>query len=1093
MTPLFTRFRKSLFVVAVLLFAFSAEQAQAQVQCDAYAGKITTDMGPICLHNGEALLTGYPDNNAIVPAGFTTTYILTRTNGLIIEQMGPSPNFSVNTVDTWRLHTLVFDPSTLDLSTVQFGSTSAYDVEALLIQGGGDICASLDIYGADIKTAECETPCLAFASGMMIDSTTICLKNGQATLTALHSGTSNVPVGFQELYLLTRTNGRIIEQISANPTFTVSTVDVWRIHNLVYDPNTLDLGMVQFGITSASDIQNLLLQGGGSICASLDMNGAFVKTGDCKPPCDAFASNMVMDSTTICLTGGEATLTAIESGSSTVPAGYEQLFVLTRTNGLIIEQVSPNPTFTVNTVDVWRIHNLVYDPSTLDLGMVQFGVTSAYDVQGLLLQGGGSICASLDMNGAFVKTGECTPTCFAEAGVVSADQPDLCLMKGMATLNATPDGNATVPTGYSLTYFLTDGSDIPVILAYADSPEFTVNGVGLYGVHPFVYDPTTFDLASMITAGTTLSDVNALLLQGGGGICASLDLEGADFQVVDCSPSCLADAGSMGAENEIPCLAEGSTVISAYSNGDTLVPPGFVMSYFLTHGAELVLLDLNSTPVFTVTDTGLYHIHAFVYDPATWNTTMITFGTTTAFDLNTMLTQGGGSICANLDFLGATITVTMCPSCTAGSDATISVCSSNAAFPLYTLLGGDPCPNGTWTAPNGIPFSGIFVPGLDPAGIYLYTVYEQFGANQTATVTVNVEAAPNAGSSAILSLCSTGGTVSLLDALDGTPDLDGVWTGPEPGVNGQFDPATMTAGTYTYTVSGSGPCPDATASVTVLIYSAPNAGIDGIVNVCLTDPPILLFPELNGEPDAGGTWTGPSPINNGVFDPGSMMAGTYTYTVAGLSPCVSETASLIVNVLECPAPCDAGTDGIVSVCYNDPAFPLIDHLGGDPCPDGTWTTPANPDGNGIFTPSSDAAGIYTYTVVTSDGTVSTATVTVNVYECPNEDLTVLPTGKNDLDNENTTTGVSTPDLGNFLTIWPNPASDRINITVPFFSTEGTQVELIDATGRTVQASPIASTVDQFTLDISMLPPGVWTLRIANADWIHVGRFVRSTR
>ena len=131
-------------------------------------------------------------------------------------------------------------------------------------------------------------------------------------------------------------------------------------------------------------------------------------------------------------------------------------------------------------------------------------------------------------------------------------------------------------------------------------------------------------------------------------------------------------------------------------------------------------------------------------------------------------------------------------------------------------------------------------------------------------------------------------------------------------------------------------------------------------------------------------------------------------------------------------------------------------------------------------------------MVTSDGTVS-ATVTVNVYECPNEDLTVLPTGKNDLDNENTTTGVSTPDLGNFLTIWPNPASDRINITVPFFSTEGTQVELIDATGRTVQASPIASTVDQFTLDISMLPPGVWTLRIANADWIHVGRFVRSTR
>ena len=52
------------------------------------------------------------------------------------------------------------------------------------------------------------------------------------------------------------------------------------------------------------------------------------------------------------------------------------------------------------------IHTLVYDPSTLDLSIVQFGTTTGFDVNSLLIQGGGSICASLDVNGApFVAVG----------------------------------------------------------------------------------------------------------------------------------------------------------------------------------------------------------------------------------------------------------------------------------------------------------------------------------------------------------------------------------------------------------------------------------------------------------------------------------------------------------------------------------------------------------------------------------------------------------------------------------------------------------------------------------------------------------------
>ncbi len=43
---------------------------------------------------------------------------------------------------------------------------------------------------------------------------------------------------------------------------------------------------------------------------------------------------------------------------------------------------------------------MVYNPDTLDLGIVQIGQTTGFDVNGLLQQGGGDICASLDVQGA---------------------------------------------------------------------------------------------------------------------------------------------------------------------------------------------------------------------------------------------------------------------------------------------------------------------------------------------------------------------------------------------------------------------------------------------------------------------------------------------------------------------------------------------------------------------------------------------------------------------------------------------------------------------------------------------------------------------
>lgn len=646
-----------LFLVALPYHAF------AQSDCGAYAGIMSVDVGPVCLQQGEALLTGTPSDDAVVPPGFTSTYLLTRTNGLIIEQMGPSPNFLVNSVDIWRLHRLVFDPATLDLGGVQMGTSSAYDVQAMITQGGGEACGSLSMTQAWVKTMECEEPCNAKAMGMKMDTTTVCLENG------------------------------------------------------------------------------------------------------------------------------EATLTAVPFGGTMIPPGFEERFILTRTNGLIIEQISSSPTFTVAGVDIWRIHNIVYDPATLDLGLILYGTTTMYDLEALLLQGGGTICASLDMSGAPVKTGECSTTCTAQAGLSSADQADLCLSEGSALLSATPDGSAIVPPGYTTAYLLTQGTGVFTVLEVGPAPQFTVETAGTFHIHTLVYDPATFDIASIEIGVTTIMGLDALLVQGGGGICASLDPVGAFFQVVDCAPDCLVDAGTMTSEDDDVCLLDGMATLAAGSAGDTLVPPGFVLGYLISMDPGPLLIGFGNSPLFTVTDTGHFRIHAFAYDPATFDPTTVLNDTTTVYDLNNMLVQGGGSLCASLDVLGTSFSVVICPPpCNAGTDSTITVCLDDPAFAMIEYLGGTPCPGGSWTTPANPLVSGIFNPASDVAGTYTYTVTDINGAVHSTFLTINVLECPDLDLTATMNKTPVdGGPANGTTDISCPPDLIKrnklhIWPNPSVGL-----------------------------------------------------------------------------------------------------------------------------------------------------------------------------------------------------------------------------------------------------------------------------------------------------------------------
>ncbi|MBK8950819.1 MAG: hypothetical protein IPM68_18765 [Flavobacteriales bacterium] len=252
-----------------------------------------------------------------------------------------------------------------------------------------------------------------------------------------------------------------------------------------------------------------------------------------------------------------------------------------------------------------------------------------------------------------------------------------------------------------------------------------------------------------------------------------------------------------------------------------------------------------------------------------------------------------------------------------------------------------------------------------------------------STVTVTVTSTPDAGTDGAITVCDAGAAVDLFAQLGGTPDAGGSWTDPwatptaDPSIRGPTRPVC------TYTLAAPRP---ASAMSTVSRCSrqpkalAPMPAAAGPLGNARPSPPpdatsttgtevrsrlrpraaVGLFAQLGGTPDAGGSWTDPlGNAHSGSFDPGTDAAGVYTYTLAALAPCLGDQSTVTVTVTSTP---DAGTDGAITVCDAGAAVGLFAQLGGTPDAGGSWTDPLGNAHSGSFDPSTDAAGVYTYTL-----------------------------------------------------------------------------------------------------------------------------------
>ncbi|MBK8947854.1 MAG: hypothetical protein IPM68_03045 [Flavobacteriales bacterium] len=131
----------------------------------------------------------------------------------------------------------------------------------------------------------------------------------------------------------------------------------------------------------------------------------------------------------------------------------------------------------------------------------------------------------------------------------------------------------------------------------------------------------------------------------------------------------------------------------------------------------------------------------------------------------------------------------------------------------------------------------------------------------------------------------------------GSAPLTWAWTSTPSGFTSSVQNPTgvVVDQTRTYTVTATAPngC-FGTANVNVTAVDQPDAGTNGTVTVCSIDAPVSLFAQLGGTPDGGGTWSGPSPVVGGNYDPATMSPGVYTYT-ASAPPCADAQATVTVT------------------------------------------------------------------------------------------------------------------------------------------------------------------------------------------------------
>ena len=523
---LFRNSYKQMILLVLLLSFFSGNTIKGQ--CTESAGILGTPQ--IYVSDNNVILKASFQEAPVVTEGYLNWFVLSKGKSRIIEQLGTQAAFEVSGEGLFTIHSLVFSPEEFDINQLKLGQTSATDLAELIQSTDG--CSVFDFNGSAAEIYGPTNICGAFAGQLKADEA-ICMDDSLVQISASYYLPAIIPEGFQQLFLLSENDTAVITSYNESPEFVVPKAGQFAIHSFVYDTATFTLDSILFDTTTIAEIHALFQEGGGDICASLDTTGATIFPISCLPDCSVSAGTLLAGEQD-CLTDGTKRIYATIEEPPTVPEGYFTTYLLTSGTDLLIRGLSNTPSFILEGEGSYTIHTLVYDTATLNPDLIILGQTKAGSILEQLIQGGGDICGALDVSGASMELGECP--CLAAFGTL--EPSDACLNENGTALEATVNTKAVVPKGYKQLFILSSGDD-QIIEGFSNEPYFEIEQSGQFTIHNLVYNPGSLPLGWINFGTTSLPLLHSFLVQGGGDICAALDMEGAVFEVEECNSQLL--------------------------------------------------------------------------------------------------------------------------------------------------------------------------------------------------------------------------------------------------------------------------------------------------------------------------------------------------------------------------------------------------------------------------------------------------------------------------------------------------------------------------------------------------------------------------
>lgn len=390
-----------------------------------------------------------------------------------------------------------------------------------------------------------------------------------------------IPSGFDVIYILTDSDELIIHDINQEkPEFhiTKATAGKCRIHTLVYDPSDFDLSFVEIDKTTGFDVLKEAEAMGAKI--DLDVDGALFEFLECSSIAGSAFEDANQDGL---FNEGETLLSGVVVSlfdgnmallGSAMTDGHGNYRFNDLLEGQYFVQFFAPGGFSITQKDAGDdTKDSDADPST--------GFTD------LLVVGEAEELGSVDVG--LIKSEDCA----ADAGMLTSlldSTLRVCDLGESLTLRAEASDQVLPSEEYFVVYLLSEGDDM-VIEQFDNQPEFTISPrISKFRIHTLVAilnpdSPDFFNLSQIIFQVTTISDVLAAIQENQ--ICASLDAEGASFEIVECiiagstnSTTNLISAGTPITEEE----AREELQIKAYPN-----PANYLLSLSLTSnfGGEL--------------------------------------------------------------------------------------------------------------------------------------------------------------------------------------------------------------------------------------------------------------------------------------------------------------------------------------------------------------------------------------------------------------------------------------------------------------------------------------------------------------------------